>query len=119
MSPRFIGPFGVLERIGPVAYRVALPLRLAGTHDVFHVSVLRKYVFDPSHVLDFTSLELDEDLRYQEWPVRILAQEAKDLRNRVIPYVKVLWSQQEEREATWEPENEMRSAYPQLFETPS
>nr|CAD1836345.1 unnamed protein product [Ananas comosus var. bracteatus] len=94
----------VLERIGPVAYRIALPPRLAGIHNVFHVSALRRYVFDPSHVIDFTPLEIGEDLRYEERPLRILARETKKLRNRVIPYVKVQWSNHEEREATWEPE---------------
>ncbi len=79
----------ILERIGPVAYRVALPPRLAGTHDVFHVSVFRKYVSHPSHVIDFTSLELEEDMSYQEYPMRILAHETKELRNRVIPFVKI------------------------------
>ena len=78
-----------MERIGPVAYRIALPPRLAGIHDVFHVSALRRYVFDPSHVIDFTPLEIGEDLRYKERPLRILARESKELRNRVIPYVKV------------------------------
>nr|CAD1830121.1 unnamed protein product [Ananas comosus var. bracteatus] len=82
LSPRYIGPFEVLERVGPVAYRIALPPRLVGTHDVFHVSALRKYVFDPSHVINFTPLEIGEDLRYEERPLRILARETKELRNR-------------------------------------
>nr|CAD1827978.1 unnamed protein product [Ananas comosus var. bracteatus] len=86
--------------------------RLAGIHDVFHVSALRRYVFDPSHVIDFTPLEIGEDLRYEERPVRILARETKELRNRVIPYVKVQWSNHEEREATWEPKTVMRESYP-------
>ncbi len=65
LSSRFIGPFEILELVGPVAYRVALPLQLAGTHDVFHVSALRKYVFDPAYMIDFTPLELGEDLSYE------------------------------------------------------
>nr|CAD1830256.1 unnamed protein product [Ananas comosus var. bracteatus] len=84
--------------------RIALTPRLAGIHDVFHVLALRRYVFDPSHVIDFTPLEIGEDLRYEERPLRILARATKELRNRVIPYVKVQWSNHEEREATWEPE---------------
>ncbi len=98
LSARFIGPFEVLERVGPEAYRVALPPRLAGTHDVFHISALRKYVFDPVHAIDFTSLELC---------------------NWVIPYVKILWRNHEEREATWVPEAEMMVSHPFMFETPS
>nr|CAD1844287.1 unnamed protein product [Ananas comosus var. bracteatus] len=116
LSPRFVGPFEVLERVGPVAYRIALPPRLAGIHDVFHVSALRKYVFHPSHVIDFTPLKIGEDLSYEERPVRILVRESRKLRNRVIPFVKVQWSNHEEREATWEPETVMKESYPYLFE---
>ncbi|XP_020098958.1 uncharacterized protein LOC109717503 [Ananas comosus] len=115
LNPRFVGPFEILERVGPVAYRIALPPRLADIHDVFHVSALRRYVFDPSHVIDFTPLELGEDLRYEERPVQILARETKELRNRVIPYVKVQWSNHEKREATYKPEAMMRESNPYLF----
>ena len=52
LSPWFIGPFEILERIGEVAYRLALPPQLSGVHDVFHVSMLQQYEPDPSHVLD-------------------------------------------------------------------
>ncbi|KAL0561767.1 hypothetical protein IC582_002208 [Cucumis melo] len=61
LSPRFVGPFEILERIGPVAYRLALPPSLSTVHDVFHVSMLRKYVPDPSHVVDYEPLEIDEN----------------------------------------------------------
>nr|CAD1818373.1 unnamed protein product [Ananas comosus var. bracteatus] len=119
LSPRFVGPFEVMERVGPVAYRIALPPRLAGIHNVFHVSALRRYVFDPSYVIDFTPLEIGEDLRYEERLVRILAREMKELRNLVIPYVKVQWSNHEKLEVTWEPETVMRESYPDLFVAPS
>ena len=66
LSPRFIGPFEILERIGEVAYRLALPPQLSGVHNVFHVSMLRKYEPDPSHVLDWVDLEVDEDASYKE-----------------------------------------------------
>nr|CAD1820340.1 unnamed protein product [Ananas comosus var. bracteatus] len=66
-----------------------------------------------------TVVEIGEDLRYEERPVRILARETKELRNRVIPYVKVQWSNHEERETTWEPETVMRESYPDLFVAPS
>ncbi len=115
LRPYFIGPFEVLELVGPVAYRIALPPRLVGVHNIFHVSALRKYVFDPSHVIDFAPLELNEDLRYEERPMRILDREVKELRNLAIPNVKVLRSHHDEREATWEPEMMMLDAYPYLF----
>ncbi|KAL0543736.1 hypothetical protein IC582_018840 [Cucumis melo] len=116
LSPRFVGPFEILERIGPVAYRLALPPSLSAVHDVFHVSMLRKYVPDPSHVVDYEPLEIDENLSYVEQPVEVLAREVKTLRNKEIPLVKVLWRNHRVEEATWEREDDMRSRYPELFE---
>ncbi|XP_070020140.1 uncharacterized protein [Nicotiana sylvestris] len=72
LSPRFIGPFEVLRMIGEVAYELALPSILASVHPVFHVSMLRKYIGDPSHVLDFRTIQLDGDLTYDMEPVAIL-----------------------------------------------
>ena len=66
LSPRFIQPFEILERIGEVAYRLAIPPQFSGVHNVFHVSMLRKYEPDPSHVLDWVDLEVDEDGSYEE-----------------------------------------------------
>ncbi len=83
-----------------MAYRLALPPNLSRVHNVFLVLTLRKYVFDPSHVVDFASLELQEDLSFEEHPVQILAREVKKLRNCEIPYVKVFWSNHEERECS-------------------
>ncbi|KAL0554438.1 hypothetical protein IC582_008359 [Cucumis melo] len=116
LSPRFVGPFEILERIGPVAYRLALPPSLSTVHNVFHVSMLRKYVPDPSHVVDYEPLEIDENLSYVEQPVEVLAREVKTLRNKQIPLVKVLWRNHRVEEATWEREDDMRSRYPELFE---
>ncbi|KAL0533347.1 hypothetical protein IC582_030166 [Cucumis melo] len=116
LSPRFVGPFEILERIGPVAYRLALPPSLSTVHDVFHVSMLRKYVSDPSHVVDYEPLEIDENLSYTEQPVEVLAREVKMLWNREIPLVKVLWRNHRVEEATWKREDDMRSRYPELFE---
>ena len=115
LSPRYIGPFEILERIGNVAYRLALPQELAYVHNVFHVSMLKKYISDPSHVLDHEPIEVHEDMTYEEKPVRILAREEKVLRNKVIPLVKVLWRNHATEEATWEREDEMRKSYPELF----
>ena len=64
LSPRYIGPFEILEKISPVAYHLALPSELANIHNVFHVSMLKKYVFDPSHVIEHQPLEIREDLSY-------------------------------------------------------
>ncbi|XP_050939305.1 uncharacterized protein LOC127148919 [Cucumis melo] len=116
LSPRFVGPFEILERIGPVAYRLALPPSLAAVHDVFHISMLRKYVADPTHVVDFEPLQFSENLSYEEQPVEVLAREVKKLRSREIPLVKILWQNHGVEEATWEKEEDMRAQYPELFE---
>nr|XP_016451984.1 PREDICTED: uncharacterized protein LOC107776584 [Nicotiana tabacum] len=98
LSPRFIGPYEILERIGPVAYKLALPPEL-----------------DPSHVLPIESIEFNPDLTYEEEPIQILAREIKELRNKRIPLVKVLWRNHSGEEATWEREEDMRVQYPHLF----
>ncbi|KAL0553926.1 hypothetical protein IC582_007830 [Cucumis melo] len=116
LSPRFVGPFEILERIGPVAYRLALPPSFAAVHDVFHISMLRKYVADPTHVVDFEPLQISENLSYEEQPVEVLAREVKKLRSREIPLVKILWQNHGVEEATWEKEEDMRAQYPELFE---
>lgn len=116
LSPRFIGPFEILDRVGAVAYRIALPPNLAAVHNVFHVSMLRKYTPDPTHVIEHGMLPLREDLSYEEQPSRILARDTRRLRNKVIPLVKVSWGNRREEEATWEREEDVRKAYPELFQ---
>ncbi|KAL5544363.1 hypothetical protein UlMin_008147 [Ulmus minor] len=100
LSPRYIGPFEILERIGKVAYRLVLPPELSSVHNIFHVSMLRKYVSDPSHMLENESIQVHEDLTYKEQPVQILDLKDKTLRNKVIPLVKVLWRNHKVEEAT-------------------
>ncbi|CAL9001524.1 unnamed protein product [Prunus brigantina] len=115
LSPRYIGTYEITECIGPVAYRLALPTELSRIHDVFHVSMLRKYMPDPSHVLEHQPVELREDLTSEEQPVQILDRKEQRLRSRSIPVVKVLWRSQTVEEATGEPEAQMRAEYPYLF----
>ena len=92
LTPRFIGPFEILKRVGPVAYQVALPPSLANLHSVFHVSQLRKYVYDPSHVIALDDVQVKE-----------------------IPLVKVIWGNASGEDATWEVESLIREVYPSLF----
>ena len=115
LSPRYVGPFEILDRVGDVAYRLALPLSLSNVHNVFHVSMLRRYIPNPSHVLSYEPLELSQDVSYDEQPVDILDRKEKELRNKKIPLVKVLWRNHEVEEATWEREEEMKMKYPHLF----
>ncbi|KAL0455716.1 UNVERIFIED_CONTAM: Retrovirus-related Pol polyprotein from transposon.6 [Sesamum latifolium] len=115
LSPRYIGPYEIIERIGPLAYRLALPSELSQIHDVFHVSMLQRYRSDPSHVLREPEIEISEELTYVEEPTEILDRSVRKLRNKEIPMVKVKWSHHSPREATWEVEEHMRDKYPYLF----
>ena len=115
MTPRFIGPFEIIAKIGDVAYRLALPPSISHVHDVFHVSMLRKYHPDPSHVLDWSHIELEPDISYEERPIRILDSREQVLRGITIHLLKILWSNHGFEEATWEREDEIRSKYPDLF----
>ena len=74
---RYIGPFEILERVGTIAYRLALPPSLLSVHEVFHVSMLRKYTQDPTHVVDWGELVVDADGTFKEGPVRIWIAESR------------------------------------------
>ena len=108
LSPRFIGPYEVIEKLGQVEYCLALPSKLEKIHNVFHVSMLRRYRSDPSHVVSSGTIELRPDLTYDEEPMEILAREVKELQNKKILLVKVLWRKHKTEEATWEIEETMR-----------
>ncbi|WRX23577.1 Reverse transcriptase domain - like 10 [Theobroma cacao] len=115
LNPRYIGPFRIIERIGPVAFRLELPPELDRIHNVFHVSMLKKYVPDPSHVLEEPPIELHDDLKFEVQPVSILDRKDRVLRNKSISMVKVLWKNARMEEMTWEVEHQMRNQYPHLF----
>ncbi|KAL2236318.1 UNVERIFIED_CONTAM: Retrovirus-related Pol polyprotein from transposon opus [Sesamum indicum] len=115
MSPRYMGPYEIIERIGPLAYRLALPAELSQIHDVFHVSMLRRYRSNPSHIIREPEIEIFEELTYVEEPVEILDRNVRKLRNKDIPMVKVRWSHHSPREATWEVEEHMKEKYTYLF----
>ena len=116
LNSRYIGPFRILERIGPVAYRLELPSELSQIHNVFHVSMLKKYILDPSHIIETPPIELEEDLTFEVQPVAIIDQKMKQLRSKVIPMVKVLWRSDAIKEMTWETEAFLRNHYPYLFD---
>ncbi|XP_048227271.1 junction-mediating and -regulatory protein-like [Ricinus communis] len=91
LAPRYVGPFEIVDRIGEVAYKLDLPPNFSHVHPVFHISMLRKYISDPSHVLQPQYVEVSEDLTYEEQPVMIVDTQVRQLRSKVIPMVKVLW----------------------------
>ena len=115
LSARFIGPFEILERAGAVAYQLALPSGMSGVHEVFHVSMLRKYSPDPAHVVDWGQIEVDTDGTFEEGPVCILDSRDKVLRCKTVRLVRVLWRHYGVEESTWEREGTMRATYPFLF----
>ena len=100
LSPRYIRPFEVLERVSIVSYRLALPPSLSSVHDVFHVSMLRKYTLDPTHVVDWGELNVNTDGTFEEGPVRIMDSRDQVLRRKTVRLVKVLWKHQGVEEAT-------------------
>ena len=113
--PRFIGPFEILERVGTVAYRLALPPNLSCVHEVFHVSMFRKYNPNPAHVVDWGEITVDTDGTFEEGPVRIINNQDQVLRHKSMRLVKVLWQHRGVEEQTWEREDTMRARYPFLF----
>ena len=115
LSPRYIGPFEILVRVGTIVYRLALPPSLSGVHEVFHVSMLEKYTKDPTHVVDWGELIIDIYETFEQGPVRIMDSRDHILRRKTVRLVKVLWQHQGLDETTWECEDTMRATYPFLF----
>ncbi|WMV13738.1 hypothetical protein MTR67_007123, partial [Solanum verrucosum] len=120
LSPRYVGPYQILKRVGKVAYELDLPNKLASVHLVFHVSMLKKCIGDLTSIIPLEGLGVDESRSYEEVPVEILDQQVKRLRNKEIASVKFLWRNHLVEGATWEAEADMKSRYPHLFpSTPS
>jgi hypothetical protein len=115
LTPRCIGPYLVIKKIGVVAYKMKLPERLADMHEVFHVSQLRKCLRVPKEQVVSDTLDLQDDLRYQEVPVKIVDTITKRTRMKAFNLCKVQWSQNSEAEATWEKEDALREEFPHLF----
>ena len=115
LSPRFIGPFEILERVGTVACRLALPPSMSGVHEVFHVSMLRKSTPDPAHVMDWGEIKVDTDGTFEEGPVCIMDSREQVLRRKTVRLVRVLWKHRGVEESTWEREDTMRATYPFLY----
>ena len=115
LSPRFIGPFEILERIGTVENRLALPPSMSSVHEVFHVSMLRKYTPDPAHVVDWGQIEVDTDGTFEEGLVCFVDSRDQVLRRKTVRLVRVLWRHYGVEESTWEREDTMWATYPFLF----
>ncbi|GKB01705.1 putative reverse transcriptase domain-containing protein [Tanacetum coccineum] len=115
LAPRYVGPFEIIERVGPVAYRLKLPQELSCVHDTFHVSNLKKCLAEPDVQVPLDEIEVDENLRFVEEPLEIVERDVKKLKRRRIPLVKVRWNSRQGAEYTWEREDQFRKKYPHLF----
>ena len=116
LSSRYIGPFEVLERVDAVVYRLVLPPSLSSVHEVFQVSMLRKYTPDPTHIVDWGELVVDANGTFDEGLVRIMDSREQVLHAKTVRLVKVLWQHRGVKNATWESEETVRANYHFLFD---
>ena len=115
LAPRYCGPFEVLTKIGPVAYQLALPPNIK-VHDVFHVSLLKKYIHDVTHIIDWNVIQEEPEGKFQTESLCILDRKEHMLWNQAIIEIKVQWKHFSPEEATWEMEDKMWKAYPSMFQ---
>ncbi|XP_059289062.1 uncharacterized protein LOC132042555 [Lycium ferocissimum] len=115
LNPRYIGPYRIVRKVGQVAYELELPTELQAVHLVFHVSMLRKYIGDPSRIVSVDDIQVTKNLTYEEEPIAILDRQVRRLRNKDVASVKVIWRSKYREEMTWEAKAEMKSKYPHLF----
>ncbi|XP_052732445.1 uncharacterized protein LOC128196243 [Vigna angularis] len=114
LSPKFIGPYQILRKIGPVAYELALPPQLSNLHPVFHVSQLRKYIADSSHILELEDVRLHQDRTFEMKPVRVEDVRTKYYKGKAVHLVKIVWDEKT-GDTTWEVEDAMKNLCPHLF----
>ncbi|WVZ70323.1 hypothetical protein U9M48_018998 [Paspalum notatum var. saurae] len=114
LAPRYVGPFKITEKCGPVAYRLELPLHLAAVHDVFHVSQLKKclQLKMPEEEFDTSQVQIEPDLTYEARPIKILDQKQRSTRRNTVNFYKVQWSDHSEEEATWETKEYLQTKHP-------
>ncbi|WMV08506.1 hypothetical protein MTR67_001891 [Solanum verrucosum] len=116
LSPRYIGPYQISKRIGKVAYELELPQELAAVHPMFHISMLKKCMGDPSLIIPTENIGIKDSLSYEEIPIQILDRQVRKLRTKEVASAKVIWRNQYVEEATWEAEEDMKKRYPHIFE---
>ena len=117
LASRYIGPFEILEICGPVAYRIRLPSRLAAVHDVFHISQLKKCIKVPEEIIEQQDLEVEPDLSYVEYPMKILDSKERSTRREKVKMYKIQWNHHTEEEATWETKHYLQQNFPDFLRT--
>ncbi|GJU40395.1 hypothetical protein Tco_1193352 [Tanacetum coccineum] len=109
LNPRYIGPFKIFERIGPMAYKLELPEELSNVYSTFHVSNIKKCLSDESLIIPMKELQLDDKLNFVEEPIEIMDREVKQQKQSRILIVKVRWKSKRGPEFTWEREDQIRA----------
>ncbi|WMV18293.1 hypothetical protein MTR67_011678 [Solanum verrucosum] len=117
LSPQYIGPYRISKRIDKVAYELELPQELETVHPVFHISMLKKCMGNPSLIIPTEDIGIKDNLSYEKIFIQILDRQVRKLRTKEVPSVKVLWRNQFVEEATWEADEDMKKRYPHLFES--
>jgi hypothetical protein len=115
LAPRFVGPFRIIAKKGPVAYQLQLPREMRAIFSVFHVSQLKQCLKVPEERVAIDDIEIEPDLTYEVHPVQILDTKERATRNHVVKLYKILWSDHGEKDATWEAEDYLTKNYPSFF----
>ena len=115
LAPRYIGPYPIVERCGPVTYRLDLPAKFSAIHNIFHVSQLKKCLRVPSEAIDSDSIQLESDLTYPEQPIKIIDRKDRVTHRTTNQFYKVQRSNHSKDEATWEKEEFLKSKYPEFL----
>jgi hypothetical protein len=116
LATRYCGPFEILEKIGPIAYMLAFPTSIR-VHNVFHVSLLKIYMPDTNHVIDWNVIQVEHEGDFRVEPISILDRKLKVTRNKSIGLVKFQWSFYGPKYATWEHGENMWVEHPQMFDS--
>jgi hypothetical protein len=116
LEPRYVGPYRIIEKSGRVAYKLNLPREMGTIFPVFHVSQLKKCLRLLEERVEVRRIKLKSDLSYEEKPVYVLYTLERVTRNRVVKLYKVVWSNHDERDATWEKEDYLKDNYSAFYE---
>ncbi|KAI3828281.1 hypothetical protein L1987_02379 [Smallanthus sonchifolius] len=115
LNPRYIGPFEILARVGPVSYKLKLPQELSNVHDTFHVSNLKKCLSDETLIIPPNETNIDDKLHFVEEPIEVTDWKVQKTRRNRVKLVKVRWNSKRGPEYTWEREDQIKAKYPSLF----
>jgi hypothetical protein len=111
LAPRYIGPYPIIDKYGPMSYQVELPPKLSGDHNVFHVSQLKRCLKPLTYVVIEDTIPLKPNLTYKAYPIKILDQQDQVTHNKTTQFYKIQWNEHSKDEATWERQDFLRANY--------